>query len=316
MEHRIDADILIVGGGPAGLSAALVAGRARRSVVVIDQGNPRHAVSPGVHNFLTREGMPPADLRRIAWEQLAAFPGVSLLDARVTRLSRVETRWVADCGDRGTVTARAALLATGVVDLLPTWPGFRRFWGRSVHFCPYCHGWEMRDQPLATFGHGEAIAHFGPLLAQWSRDVVVIEGDTPLSTATRDVLDRHEITVQPGTIAQLEGTGHQLSAIQLADGTVLQRQGLFIAAPQRQVPMVQALDLATTPHPLNADGLVKVDPHQQTSAPMLWAAGDVENFRPQVVEAAAAGGRAGAMMHAVLALGALPHFGPPSHDAP
>ena len=305
MGRVTESDVVIIGGGPAGLSAALYAGRARLRVVVVDRGAPRHAVSPAVHNFLTREGTSPAELRRIAWEQLAAFPGVSKVHASVASLRREGDQWVADCGEAGQVRGRAALLAVGVRDELPDWPGFRERWGHSIHFCPFCHGWEMRDLPLATFGHGEAIAHFGPMLAQWSRDIVVISGEEALSPDTEAALEGHGIRVHRSTIVALEGEGTALSTILLADGTRLARAGLFLMAAQRQLPLVRSLQLETSPLPGNPDGLVVVDEHHRTSAPWLWAAGDLTTHRQQVLEAAAAGGRAGAGIVASFALGGL-----------
>ncbi|MEL6342858.1 MAG: NAD(P)/FAD-dependent oxidoreductase [Myxococcota bacterium] len=295
-----DVDVIIIGGGPAGLSAALIAGRARRRVVVIDRGSPRHAVSAGVHNFLTQDGTPPAELRRIAWAQMAAYPNVTQHRATVTGLRREDERWIADCGEAVTVRGRAVLLAMGVQDALPDWPGFSEKWGASVHLCPYCHGWELQDQPLATTGHGEDIAHFGPTLHQWSKDIVVIAGDEPLSPETVATLERLEIRIHPAAVVALEGPGQTLTALRLSDGSRLGRTGLFIKTHQRQVPLVRDLGLEMSPLPHNADGLVVVDSYQRTSAPMMWAAGDLTTPFHQVLHAAAAGSTAGAMINAAL----------------
>jgi len=298
-------DLIIVGGGPAGMTAALYAGRARRSVLVLDEGAPRHAPSPAVHNYLTQDGTTPARLREIAWEQMAAYPNVKRRTARVERLHRDGGLWVADCGPQGQVRGRAVLLAVGTQDVLPRWPGLTEKWGKSVHFCPYCHGWEMRDRPLAAFGHGEAIAHFGPLLQQWSRDVVVVTGGTPLSDEARAVLEHNSIPVRDASIVALEGPGSTLTGMRLSDGTHLARQGLFLATPQRQAPLVRALGLETEPSPFNEDGFVVVDEMQKTSAPMLWAAGDLTTPFHQVVFASAAGAKAAVAINMALVAGAV-----------
>lgn len=302
MQATHNTDILIIGGGPAGLSAALYAGRARWKVLVVDQGSPRHAVADGIHNLLTREGLPPAELRRLAWEELASFPTVSHREASVRELRWMDDHWEANCGEGGTVRARAVLLAVGVRDELPDLPGLREKWGHSVHICPFCHGWEMRDLPLATYGHGEMISHFGPVLKRWSDDIVVVQGDTPLPDDVRADLSERGITVHPGRIVALEGPGAELTHVVLDDGTRLARQGLFLRVKQHQLPLVQSLKLDMNDNPHGAS-LVAVDTMQRTSAPMLWAAGDLATGGQQVVEAMAAGGRAAASMHIVMAMG-------------
>lgn len=291
-------DVLVIGGGPAGLSAALYLGRARKSVVVLDRGSPRHAVSAGVHNFLTREGIAPAELRAVAWQQMAKYPTVSQRAVTVASLEREGDRWVARTDDGAKLTGRAVLLATGVIDEHPDLPGFTERWGRSIHHCPYCHGWEMRDLPLAVLAAGEAAGHLAPLLRGWSDDVVLLTHGAPIDDAVRARLGALGVPVYDAPIATLKGPGDRLASIELADGTALAREGLFVAAPQRQVPLVETLGLDLT-----EQGYVRVDPVGATSLPMLWAAGDLTSRLQQVLEAAAQGGRAGAMMNAVLTLG-------------
>lgn len=292
-------DVLIVGGGPAGLSAALYLGRACKSVAVVDAGRPRHAVSEGVHNFLTREGMPPAALRAEAWAQMTAYPTVHHVDgAVVRRLERQGDRWLADAGDTGTWRARAVLLAPGVVDEHPEIPGYRERWGRSIHHCPYCHGWEMRDLPLAVLAWGEAASHLAPLLKGWTGDVAVVSHGEPLEPSIQSVLEAANIPVYPQRIVALEGPGSHLEAIRFADGSSLERRGLFVKPTQRQVALVAGLDLD-----LDESGYVEVNEQQHTSLSMLWAAGDLTARQPQqVLEAAAAGGRAAGSINAALTL--------------
>lgn len=285
-------DVVVVGGGPAGLTAALYLGRARKEVVVVDAGNPRHAVSDGVHNFLTRDGLPPAELRREAWAQMAAYPSVGRVDDRVETLSRDGERWIVQTKAHGELRARALLLATGVVDQHPEIDGYAARWGHAIHHCPYCHGWEMKDQPLAVLAHGDAATHLAPLLQGWSDDVMLLTNGVSLDAATRSALEAAGIPVHEAPIASLQGPDNELHAVVLENGTTLERRGLFVAADQKQVPLVERLGLDQTD-----DGYVQVDVFGATSLPMVWAAGDLTSRLQQVVEAAAQGARAGAMIN-------------------
>jgi thioredoxin reductase len=284
-------DVLIIGGGPAGLTAALYLGRARKSVLVLDRGNPRHAVSEGIHNFLTREGMPPSALRETAWEQMAAYPSVEHRATTVTKLERRGESWCAETDDGASVMTRAVLLATGVIDEHPQIPGYRERWGHSIHHCPFCHGWELRDLPLAVLAHGPAVEHFAPLLRNWSRDVVVLTHGQELPDPIRESLAKVGIPVYESPVESLEGSGRELEHIRLADGTTLDRRGLFVKSTQRPPDLIANLGVALDEH-----GYVTVDRMGSTSLPGVWAAGDLTSGHQQVIEAAAQGARAGAMI--------------------
>lgn len=295
--HENIQDVLIIGGGPAGLTAALYLGRARKSVVVLDAGDPRHAVSSGVHNFLTREGIAPAKLRTIAWEQMRAYPSVRHQRTRIVSLERADDLWIAKTQDAEILRGRAALLATGVIDEHPDIPGFQERWGHSIHHCPYCHGWEMRDQPLAIMAASPIVGHMAPLFRAWSEDIVVLTNGEEISDEDRARLGSLDIPIHEARVERLTGPGQELATIELEGGAVLARQGLFVAAPQRQVPLVDALGLE-----LDEMGYIKVDPTGLTSEPMLWAAGDLTTRMQQVVLAAAQGAHAGTSINAMLTL--------------
>jgi thioredoxin reductase len=293
-----DVDVVVIGGGPAGLAAALCLGRARRSVAVVDRGAPRHAVAEGVHNFLTREGMPPSALRTVAWEQMRAYPSVRRHDGGVASLERRDERWIATLDDGSAWSADAVLLATGVVDQHPAIPGYAALWGASIFHCPYCHGWEVRDRPLAVLGRGAALAQYAPLLRSWSDDVVACTNGEPLEPDVEATLAAHGIEVRTAPIAELEARDGALDAIRFDDGTRLARHALFVQATPRLPGLVADLGLD-----LDEQGFVRVDGDGATSAPGLWAAGDLTSRRHQVVEAAAQGLRAATAInrHLVLA---------------
>ena len=284
-------DVLVIGGGPAGLSAALYLGRARKSVVVLDRGNPRHAPSEGVHNFLTREGIAPAALRTIAWEQMAAYPTVSRHEISVDALKYDGKLWHATSESGEGFAAPAVVLATGMVDENPSIPGFDTRWAHSIHHYPFCHGWEMQDRPLAALCDGAAAAHYAPLLHNWSDDVVLLTGGAPLPDEARATLVEAKIPIYESPVVGLEGAGRNLERIQLADGTTLERTGLFVKPTQHQCALITQVGVE-----LNDSGFVAVDAQQATSLPMLWAAGDLCSGFQQVVGAAAQGALAGAMI--------------------
>ena len=199
-----------------------------------------------------------------------------------------------------TFAARAVLLAVGVIDLLPTWPGLQATWGHSVHVCPFCHGWEMRDRALVACGQGDHIAQFATMLRSWSADLVVLTGDTPLPDADRASLEALGVVVRPGHPTALAHEGNQLTGVHLDDGTLLPRSGMFLGVCQRQTDLVRSLGLEMVADPFNEDGHVKTDEMGRTSLPMMWAAGDLCTRMQQVSAAIAAGGKCGAMIHGVL----------------
>lgn len=293
-------DLLIIGGGPAGLSAALYAGRARRRVCVVDAGQPRHAVSAAVHNLIGLEGVAPAELRRRAWSDLAPYD-VQRQEGQVLGLSYDGALWTAALAG-GSLRAHAVLLAVGVVDLLPDWPGLDATWGRSVHVCPFCHGWEQRDRPLMAYGQGDHLVPFATMLSAWSRDLVVLTGDAPLPEAEAEGLRARGVVLRAGHPTALEHENGALTGVHLDDGTLLPRSALFLGVRQRQTALVRGLGLEAVPSPVNEDGDVKIDGTGRTNLPMLWAAGDLCSRMQQVSAAIAAGGVCGAMIHATLSM--------------
>lgn len=288
-------DVIIVGAGPAGLAAALALGRARRRVLLCDAGAPRNARAHEVHNFVTRDGTPPADFRRIAREQLAPYASVEVRDARVERIEGERDRFLVELSS-GSVAGRRVLLGVGMIDELPELPGYRELWGHAVFQCPYCHGWEVRDGAFGYLSAAAAWMEWSLLLLNWTRDVTVFTGGAyEVAPEVRARLTAAGIAIEERPIASLAARDDRpgaLAAVVLADGARVARDVLFARPPQRQTDLVTSLGLALDDH-----GFVRLDDHRETSRPGVYAAGDLTTMMQGAVLAAAAGTMAAAMIN-------------------
>ena len=281
-------DVAIVGGGPAGLSAALVLGRCCRSIVVCDSGHYRNASSGGVHGFLTRDGVHPAELRRIGRDQLECY-GVEYRTLKVADARRRERGFWLALEDGASLECRRLLLATGVTDHIPETEGFRRYYGSSVFHCPYCDGWEVRDEPLAAYGKGRGGAGLAVSLRTWSRDVVLCsDGPAALGPAHAANLARLGIQVVQRRILRLEGSETRLEQIVFEDGSVLARRALFLNIAQSQ-----RCDFASKLGcRLTRRGAVRTGNMERTGVPGLFVAGDSSKDVQSAIVAAAEGAKA------------------------
>lgn len=296
-------DCVVVGGGPAGLNAALVLGRARRRVTVFDAGAPRNNDAHRLGGFLSRDGADPAELLRIGRAELAPYDGVTICDEPV-RAVRAEGDAFRVEADGLARSARTVLLATGVRDVLPDIPGAAETWGRSLHSCPYCDGWEERDRPLAVLvphpagGAGPAVVEetlaFALVVRNWSRDLVVCTDGGALDETQRARMERAEIGVRPEAVRELVHRDGILERIEFVDGPPLSRAGVFIHAEVRpHTELAAALGCER-----DDDGLVLTDDAGATSVPGVFAAGDASMRRGQVmpggqvIQAAGGGSRA------------------------
>jgi thioredoxin reductase len=286
-----------VGGGPAGLSAALMLGRCRRRVLVCDAGEPRNRWSHAVHGFLTRDGTPPAALLRLAREDLRLYETVDLRTTCVVDATRDDHGFEVRCADGATHRARKLLLATGVVDELPDIAGLRELYGRSVHHCPYCDGWEWRDQPVGVYGRGDAGAGLALGLTVWTSDLILCtDGPAVCSDRMRERLERLGIPVREGRVLRLEGRDGQLERIVFADGEVEERHALFFATGQRQ-----ASDLpARLGCRFTEEGAVDTGKCEATDVPGLYVCGDASREAQFVAVAAAEGSEAGMAINKAL----------------
>jgi thioredoxin reductase len=294
-------DVAIVGGGPAGLSAALALGRGRKRVLLLDAGARRNALAEHIHNFVTRDGTPPDAFRGVGREQLATYPNVALRDERVQAVSgeKGAFRLVVDSG---AVVARRLILCTGMVDEMLPLEGFRELWGHAIFQCPYCHGWEVQDRAWGYLGRAADAAHFVPfalMIRGWSRDVVAFTGGGfEVPEEGQRALEVAGVRLETAPVARLVGAGGKLEAVELAGGARVAREVLFAHPPQRQVDLVGALGLA-----LDADGWVQADPMTRaTSVPGVHAAGDLTTRMQGAIFAAAAGAQAAAAVNAELTM--------------
>ncbi|MFK4761959.1 NAD(P)/FAD-dependent oxidoreductase [Microbacterium sp. ZW T5_45] len=291
-------DVLVIGGGPAGLSAALNLGRSLMRVVVIDADRPRNAATVNSHGFLTRDGVPPHELRKLAREELHAYPDVDVRTRmRVFSLQRTESGFSASIGRReptDTVEARAVLLATGLRETLPDVPNLRGFYGMSLFSCAACDAWELRDRRLALIGESADLADRARLIARWTDDLTVFtHGSVAVDAAEEAELIAAGVAVRRHPIVELVGDHGRIEALRLADGEVVTIDGGFVR-PHWETDLSFLDGFRAT---VDADGHLVTDRDGRTDVPGLYAAGDAATPGPQqLIVAAGAGARVAAVM--------------------
>jgi thioredoxin reductase len=291
-----DFDVVVIGGGAAGLSAALVLSRARRSVLVIDGGAARNAPAAHMHGFLSRDGMPPAQLLAIGRDEVTGY-GATILKGSVVDVAPSGTarfRVTLASGDR--FSARRLLVATGLRDDLPDIPGLRERWGRDVLHCPYCHGWEVRDQRLAVIGLSPDAVRYAQIVRQWSEDVAFFIPAGTLSDTHWAQLTARDIDVVERVVTRVRVEDDRLRGIEIDDGGFVPCAAVFV--PPRLVPnnaLLLALGCA-----IDEDGWVATGPNGHTGVPGVWVAGNLANPRAQVITAAGEGSAAAIAVNADL----------------
>ncbi|MFE3165098.1 NAD(P)/FAD-dependent oxidoreductase [Streptomyces sp. NPDC059224] len=293
-------EVIVVGGGAAGLSAALVLGRARRRTLVVDAGEPRNAPAAHMQGFLSRDGMPPGEFLAAGREEIARY-GVDLVRDRAVSAARDGDFTVSLASGRQ-VRARQLVVASGLRDELPPVPGVAERFGRDVLHCPYCHGWEVRDQAFGVLATTPTSVHQALMVTQWSQDVTLflhLVEEAELSEDDRRRLAAAGVRVVSGEVTGLCVEDDRLTGVRLGDGTVHERQALFVAP--RPVPRTGLLvglgaELAQTPF----GAYPVIDEQGRTTVPGLWAAGNASGFAEQVVNAASRGYRAGAAINGEL----------------
>jgi len=281
-------DVVVVGGGPAGLSAALLLGRCCRRVLLCDAGTPRNARAAGVHAFLTRDGADPLEFRRLGRAEVARYD-VEVRDVTVVDARRVDGGFEVDLEGGGQVRARKLLLATGVVDQVPAQDGFDACYGRSVFHCPYCDGWEVRGQRLAVYSPGGRGTGLALKLTQWSRDVLLCtDGPARLDAALKAELADRGVRVRTERVARLDHERGDLRRVVFARGEPEARDALFFSTGQtQQSDLARRLGCR-----FSRKGAVKTGRHERTDVPGLFVAGDASRDVQLVVVAAAEGVKA------------------------
>ncbi len=294
-------EVVVVGGGAAGLSGALMLARARRSVVVIDAGAPRNAPAAGVHGLLAREGMPPADLLERGRDEVRRYGG-HVVAGEVTTAVRDGDGFIAALADGRSVRARRLLVTTGLVDELPDVPGLRARWGRDVLHCPYCHGWEVRDRAIGVLASGPLSMHQALMFRQWSDDVTFFSHTMPPPAGDEaEQLAARGIDVVHGEVASLEIVEDRLAGVRLSDGSVVGREALAVSPRMTaRAGFLSGLGLRPAEHPSGAGEHIPSDATGRSEVPGVWVAGNVTDLVAQVGTAAAAGATAAAQINADL----------------
>ncbi|GAA1157844.1 NAD(P)/FAD-dependent oxidoreductase [Nocardioides aquiterrae] len=280
-------DVLVVGGGAAGLSAALVLTRARRRVAVVDAGEPRNAPAAHMQGFLGSDGLPPSELLAAGRTEVAGYGG-ELVAGTATGIVPAGRRFDVMLADGTVLGARHVLVTTGLRDEIPDLPGVRERWGRDLLHCPYCHGHEVRDQPLGVLGGSAADIAYAQLVRQWTPDVVLFSNGVTLTADQREQLVARAVGIVDGPVARLVVEDDRLTGVELATGQVVPRGAVFVR-PDFVPHDALLTDLGCAVH---ENGWVAVDATGRTSIPGVWAAGNAVNPRAQVITAAGEGSAA------------------------
>lgn len=282
-------DVVVIGAGPAGLSAALILGRCRRNVLVFDTGQYRNAASHALHGFLSRDGIAPLEMLEISREQVNRYHTVELRRIEVVATKKSGPHFEVQLAGNSIVFCRKLLIATGVVDVLPPIEGIDFFYGRSVFHCPYCDGWEFRDAPIAIYGRGEHGKGLALELTVWSRNLTLLtDGSDDLTPHDIDRLSSHLIKIRRERIVGLEGQDGMLQHVAFNTGDKLACRAMFFSTGQHQhSPLAQALGCEFTDK-----GVVATGKYESTNVPGLYVAGDASRAVQLAIVAAAEGAEA------------------------
>jgi thioredoxin reductase len=293
-------DVVIVGGGPSGLSAALALGRGRKRVLLCDSGPRRNAAAERIYNFVTRDGTPPDEFRRIGREQLARYPSVEVRDVKVRSVSGTRGDFRVELSSES-VAARRIILCAGMVDAMLPIEGFSEFWGHGIVQCPYCHGFEAQDRHWGYLARETDWSHVLPFVVKltgWTGDVVVFANGRDVPAETESLLGKAGIKLEKAPVSRLIGREQSIESVELENGERVPCELLFAHPPQQQVELVRALGVE-----LDDDGFVHVDPmKRETSAPGVYAAGDLTTRMQGALLAAASGTQAAVVLNAELSM--------------
>ena len=287
-------DVIIIGAGPAGLTAGIILGRCRRKVLICDSGSYRNSRSKGLHFFLTREGIAPSEFLRLGREELKKYPTVEYRNGTVLDAKCIDSGFEIHLKNEGTEQTRKLLLATGIKDLLPEIPGVKEYYGKSIFHCPYCDGWEVRDYPMAIYGRGQRGKGLALELTAWSKNLLLCtDGPSELDDEALQKLQANGIQLIEKRIRGLEGRDGNLEAILFEDGSRAPRRAMFFSLGQRQgsdLPVRFGCDF-------NPKSAVRTGKHEETHIRGLYIAGDASEAVQFAVVAAAEGAQAAFSIH-------------------
>ncbi|TDK25615.1 NAD(P)/FAD-dependent oxidoreductase [Arthrobacter crusticola] len=291
-------DVIIIGGGAAGLSAAVALGRSLRTTAVIDSGAPRNAPAAGVHNFLSRDGVPPLELLAAGRVEAASY-GAVLIDAEAVRVGKDPDGFTVTLGDGGRVSGRRLLVTTGLTDELPDVEGLPAHWGSGVIHCPYCHGYEARGKAIGVLATGPMAMHQVQMFRQLSSDVTLFLHTAPEPTdEEEELLAALSVRVVSGRVEAAEETDGSLSGVRLESGASVPLDALVVAPRfAANSVLLESLGVEISEHPMGIGYSAEVDPQGRTSVPGVWAAGNVADPVAQVMASSAAGLMAGAAIN-------------------
>ncbi|TAP44835.1 NAD(P)/FAD-dependent oxidoreductase [Arthrobacter sp. S39] len=294
-------DVVIVGGGAAGLSAATTLARALRPVLVIDSGTPRNAPAAGVHGYLSRDGMSPGELLSVGRSEVHSYGG-TVIDGEAVSARRTSDGFEVTLGDGRRFSGRRLLVTTGLTDGLPAIDGLREQWGKGAVHCPYCHGWEIRGQRIGVLGTGPLSVHQALLFRQWSPEITLFLNDTVEPTDEEwEKLAARSVTVVDGAVASIDAVDGVLTGLTLRQGTSFDVQALAVGTRmEARSALLESLGLESQVHPSGVGRFIETDAMGATAVPGVYAAGNVSNLMAQVITAAAEGVMAGARINADL----------------
>ncbi|MCK0472280.1 NAD(P)/FAD-dependent oxidoreductase [Halalkalibacter sp. APA_J-10(15)] len=282
-------DCVIIGGGAAGLNAALVLGRARKDIVLIDEDKPRNAVTQESHGFITRDGIHPSDFKKIGKEDLSKYTNVKILNNRVIDIKNDNQAFLIETTAGEPLRSRKVILATGLKDILPTIEGIEQFYGSSLFSCPFCDGWELKDRALVVIAENDHAFHMIKMIYNWSEDLVICtNGKDILTQEQKEQLETKNIQLIENEIVALRGSNGQLKTVQFKNGREIKREGGFVVTGLKQSSaLVEALGCK-----MNDRGGVEVDPFGRTNIEGVYACGDMTISNPaQLIIAASAGSK-------------------------
>ncbi|MCM1949010.1 MULTISPECIES: NAD(P)/FAD-dependent oxidoreductase [Streptomyces] len=297
-------EVVVIGGGAAGLSAGLILGRSRRRTLVVDAGEPRNAPSAHMQGYLSRDGMSPAEFLAAGRRELQEY-GVEVRPGEVTEAAADGEGFVLGLADGTSLTARRLVVATGLVDELPEIEGLAERWGRDVLHCPYCHGWEVRDRAFGVIAGATMPAHQALMVSHWSPDVTLFLNGAEVTEEDARLLAAAGVTTVEGAVEAVVTEDDRLTGVRLADGRTVGREVVFAAATRLVTRDGVLRRLGAELYETPFGSFVKVDDTGRTSVPGVWAAGNVTGPTEQVVNAAGAGYRAGTVINAELLMGDL-----------